>query len=64
MADADLKVQAVRAVYDELNIRVQTEQLIESYFQDALQHLARVAAPDARKQPLHRLALQLMEREN
>ena len=64
VADADLKVQAVRAVYDELNIRAQTEQLIESYFQDALQHLVRVAAPDARKQPLHRLALQLMEREN
>ncbi len=64
VADADLKVQAVRAVYDELNVRTQTEQLIEGYFQDALQHLARVAAPEARKQPLHRLALQLMERES
>ena len=57
-------MQAVRAVYDELNVRTQTEQLIEGYFQDALQHLARVAAPEARKQPLHRLALQLMERES
>ncbi|WP_375419194.1 polyprenyl synthetase family protein [uncultured Hymenobacter sp.] len=62
--DANAKVQAVRAVYDELNIRAQTEQLIESYFQDALQHLARVPVADARKAPLHRLALQLMERES
>ena len=64
VADAEAKVQAVRAIYDELNIRPQTEALINDYFQDALQHLARVAAPSVRKEPLHRLALQLMDREN
>jgi geranylgeranyl diphosphate synthase type II len=64
VADADAKVQAVRAIYDELNIRPQTEALINTYFQDALQHLARVAAPAARKEPLHHLALQLMDRES
>ena len=64
VADADAKVAAVRAVYDELNIRPQTEALINDYFQDALHHLERVAAPAARKQPLHQLALQLMDREN
>ena len=63
VADADAKVAAVRAVYDELNIRHQTEALINDYFQQALHHLARVGAPEARKQPLHHLALQLMERE-
>ncbi|QKG59007.1 polyprenyl synthetase family protein [Hymenobacter sp. BRD128] len=62
--DADAKVRAVRAVYDELHIRPQTEALINDYFQAALQHLARVAAPAARKQPLHHLALQLMDRES
>ena len=64
VADAEAKVAAVRAIYDELNIRPQTEQLIETYFQDALQHLALVDAPEARKAPLHHLALQLMERES
>ena len=64
VADADAKVAAVRAVYDELKIRPQTEALINTYFQDALQHLERVAAPTERKEPLHHLALQLMDREN
>ncbi len=64
VADAKAKVAAVRAVYDELNIRPQTEALINDYFQDALRHLSRVGAPEVRKQPLHHLALQLMEREN
>jgi geranylgeranyl diphosphate synthase type II len=64
VADAEAKVQAVRAVYDELEIRPQTEALINDYFQDALQHLERVAALAARKKPLHHLALQLMERES
>ena len=62
--DADAKVQAVRSIYDELEIRPQTEALINTYFQDALQHLERVAAPASRKEPLHHLALQLMDREN
>jgi len=62
--DADAKVQAVRGIYDELNIRPQTEALINDYFQDALQHLERVTASSERKQPLHHLALQLMDREN
>jgi len=62
--DADAKVIAVRAIYDELEIRPQTEALINTYFRDALQHLERVAAPAIRKEPLHHLALQLMDREN
>jgi geranylgeranyl diphosphate synthase type II len=62
--DAEAKVRAVRAVYDELNIRPQTEALINQYFEAALLHLERVAAPTARKQPLHHLALQLMDRES
>ena len=64
VTDAEAKVQAVRAIYDELEIRPQTEALINDYFQDALQHLERVAAPAERKQPLHQLALQLMDRES
>ena len=64
VVDAEAKVAAVRNVYDELQIRPQTEALINDYFQSALEHLERVAAPADRKEPIHRLALQLMEREN
>ncbi|RYU78589.1 polyprenyl synthetase family protein [Hymenobacter persicinus] len=64
VAEAEAKVQAVRAIYDELSIRPQTEVLINDYFQDALHHLERVGAPAARKEPLRQLALQLMERES
>lgn len=62
--DAEAKVAAVRAIYDQLGIRTQTEALINDYFQNALQHLERVAAPNKRKEPLHQLALQLMDRES
>ncbi|SHK16268.1 polyprenyl synthetase family protein [Hymenobacter psychrotolerans] len=64
VADADAKVQAVRAVYDKLDVRPQTEALINRYFADALHHLERVATPAARKEPLRQLALQLLERES
>ncbi|ALD22137.1 polyprenyl synthetase family protein [Hymenobacter sp. DG25A] len=64
VTDATAKVEAVRAIYDELAIRAQTEALINTYFQDALHHLERVAAPADRKEPLRLLALQLMERES
>ena len=62
--DAEAKVRAVTAVYDELGIRAQTEELINRYFLSALQHLEQVAVPAERKEPLRRLALQLMERES
>ena len=64
VGDAEVKIQAVRGVYDELQIRPQTEALINQYFEAGLLHLERVAAPPARKQPLRRLALQLLERES
>jgi geranylgeranyl diphosphate synthase type II len=62
--DAEAKVQAVRSIYDELQIRPQTEALINQYFEDALHHLGRISVPTARKEPLHHLALQLLERES
>jgi geranylgeranyl diphosphate synthase type II len=64
VADAEAKVAAVRGVYDELAIRPQTEELINQYFEDALLHLDRIGVAAARKEPLRRLALQLLERES
>lgn len=62
--DAEAKVQAVRGIYDELEIRPQTEALINDYFQAALLHLERLQVPAMRKEPLRQLALQLLERES
>jgi geranylgeranyl diphosphate synthase, type II len=62
--NADAKVQAVRALYDELDIRPQTEARINHYFEDALQHLERVSVLAARKESLRHLALQLLDRES
>ena len=64
VADADAKVAAVTAVYDELNIRAQTEACINDYFEQALLQLKEVGVPTERKEPLRRLALRLMERES
>jgi geranylgeranyl diphosphate synthase, type II len=61
---AEEKVQAITAVYDQLNIRKQTEQQIDFYFQQALHHLEAVQVPVERKTTIHGLALQLMERDS
>ncbi|WP_299706259.1 polyprenyl synthetase family protein [uncultured Pontibacter sp.] len=61
---AEEKVQAITAVYDQLNIRKQTEQQIDFYFQRALHHLDAVQVPVERKATIHGLALQLMERDS
>ncbi|MBC5774564.1 polyprenyl synthetase family protein [Pontibacter sp. KCTC 32443] len=61
---AEAKVQAITRVYDELNIRQQTEQQIDLYFKEALRHLDAIALPDERKATIRGLALQLMERDS
>ena len=61
---AEAKVQAITQVYDELNIRQQTEQQIDLYFKEALHHLDAIALPEARKATIRGLALQLMERDS
>ncbi|GAB3542187.1 polyprenyl synthetase family protein [Pontibacter brevis] len=61
---AEEKVSAVTAVYDALNIRHQTEQQIDRYFQKALHHLDAIQLPEERKSTIRGLALQLMERDS
>ncbi len=61
---AEEKVKAITAVYDELNIRHQTEVQIDLYFKKAIQHLNAVQLSEDRKATLHGLALQLMERDS
>ncbi|WP_162428082.1 polyprenyl synthetase family protein [Pontibacter pudoricolor] len=61
---AQAKVQAITKVYDQLNIRQQTEQQIDLYFKEALRHLDAIALPDERKATIRGLAFQLMERDS
>ncbi len=61
---AEEKVKAITKVYDELNIRQQTEQQIDLYFKNALQHLDAVQVAEERKATIRGLALQLMERDS
>lgn len=63
-AAAEEKVREVTQVYTELDIRAQTEAKINNYFEEAIQCLNAVSAPENRQALLRNLALQLMEREN
>jgi len=58
------KIDEVTAVYNQLNIRAQTEERINIYFEEAIQSLDAVNAPPERKDLLRNLALTLMERES
>lgn len=61
--DAQEKIDAITAVYNQLSIRQITEMLMEDYYQDALLHLERVNQPAERKQYLKQFAAQLMKRD-
>ncbi|TPE45567.1 polyprenyl synthetase family protein [Pontibacter mangrovi] len=61
---AEEKVRAVTEVYDQLNIRHQTEQQIDLYFKKALHHLDAIQLPEERKSTIRGLAMQLMERDS
>lgn len=58
------KIRAVTAVYDQLNIKVQTEEKINQFFEEAIQNLDAVRVAPERKRLLRQLAHQLMERES
>ncbi|MGV3503093.1 MAG: polyprenyl synthetase family protein [Adhaeribacter sp.] len=58
------KVREVTAVYDQLGIKAQTEEIINQYFEEAIQSLDAVRVAAERKAPLRHLAMQLMERES
>lgn len=63
-ADEAQKVQAVTEVYEQLGLRQKTETLINTYFEEAMQHLEQVQAPAGKKQLLQQLAFRLMERDS
>lgn len=61
--DATLKINAVKNIYDALNLKRISESLIEKYYLAALDCLSSVAVSDERKKELLTLAENLMYRE-
>jgi geranylgeranyl diphosphate synthase type II len=58
------KVQAVKAIWDELNIREATQRKINSYFKKALRNLDRINTRNETKQVLHDLTKSLTDRQH
>lgn len=58
------KVQEVTAIYDQLQVKEQTQAKINYYFEEAMQSLHAVHAPAQRKEVLQGLAFELMARES
>ncbi|AMM50905.1 hypothetical protein TH61_06465 [Rufibacter sp. DG15C] len=58
------KVEAVKAIYDRLNIQDITQTQVNHYFQKALHHLQEVNAMNHKKDLLRTLAIQLIERDS
>ena len=61
--DPDMKIKAVKNIYDELELRVLMENLIENYYLASLDCLSSINTSDARKRDLIVLSEQLMYRE-
>jgi len=62
--DPQQKVAAVISLFEQLDIREHTEKEINRYFEEAMAALEAVPVDDFRKEPLRRLAEQLMVRES
>ncbi|GGK73154.1 polyprenyl synthetase family protein [Rufibacter glacialis] len=58
------KVEAVKEIYDGLNIQSITQNQINHYFQKGLHHLNEVNALNSKKELLRLLAIQLIERDS
>ncbi len=61
--DENAKIEAVKSVFNELQIREAAEQLMESYLVLAFEHLAAVNVPEEKKKVLIKLSNELMGRE-
>lgn len=62
--DSDEKVEAVKKIYDELNMKIISEKLIEKYYLTSLDYLSSINVPEYRKKELLELSENLMNREN
>jgi len=62
--DAEEKVKEVTAIYDQLNIRETTENLVGQYFDRGYKALEQLSAPEKNKKPLKLFADYLINRDH
>ena len=63
-ADSDIKINGVKAIYNELEIEAITIAEMQSYYDKALYNLNQINVPEERKKNLLSFAGQLMKRES
>ena len=62
--NAEEKIKAVKAIYDELGVRDQADNLVKSFYKKAFRSLDKVSVEKSRKTELKKLAEGLIKREN
>ncbi len=60
----EVKINKVKAIFNELNVRGLSEEVKEKYLKKAFEHLGAVGVPEERKSDLRMLSNQLMGRES
>lgn len=58
------KVKAVTAIYDELQVKEHTEEVMNNYYDKAISNLDAISISKEKKAPLYQLAAFLLERES
>lgn len=61
--DGNEKIQSVRNIYDQLNVRKHAQEMANNYFQKANDNLNKVLVEEKRKKNLRELAKKLMDRK-
>ncbi len=56
------KVKKVTKLFTDLGVKEATEGLMNQYFEEGMENLAKLEVPEERKQVLHRFAVDLMGR--
>uniref|UniRef100_UPI003217B601 polyprenyl synthetase family protein n=1 Tax=uncultured Draconibacterium sp. TaxID=1573823 RepID=UPI003217B601 len=60
----DEKIAAVKNIYTQVGVKQMAEEKVESYFKNAVEHLAAIQLDDVKKQPLLELANEMLIRRH
>lgn len=63
-SNSDDKIQAVKTIYEKLNIPSKTKELANEFFSNGLDYLNKINIPDSRKSPIIQLVTRIMKREH
>ena len=62
--DSEIKVNGVKKIYSELNIRAKAEEQMNAYYDTAMSNLEAINISDEKKFPLKAIAMYLLDRES